>query len=54
MKRDHGGAYRPGPAGRVRVPGPAARVLVIRSLQGRQGLLHRVSDVLRRPEPDSE
>lgn len=43
MKRDHGGACRPGPVARVRVPGPASRVLVLRGLHGRQSLLHRVS-----------
>lgn len=43
MKRDHGGACRPGPVARVRVPGPASRVLVLRGLHGRQSLLYRVS-----------
>lgn len=54
MKRDHGGACRPGPVARVRVPGPASCVLVLRGLQGRQSLLYRVSIGPRRPEPDSE
>lgn len=54
MRRDHGGASRPGPAAPVRVPGRASRVLVLRGLQGRQSLLHRVSVGPRRPEPDSD
>lgn len=54
MKRDHGGASRPGPVARVRVPGPASWVLVLRGLQGRQSLLYRVSVGPWRPEPDSE
>lgn len=43
MKRDNGGACRPGPVARVRVPGPASWFLVLRGLQGRQSLLYRVS-----------
>lgn len=41
MKQDHGGACR---------PGQPARIMVLRGLQGRQGLLHQVSVGLR-PRP---
>lgn len=41
MKQDHGGACR---------PGQPTRIMVLRRLRGRQGLLHQVSVGLR-PRP---